>query len=220
MKTLLIGSTLTLALVAGTPAGAADIIPVAPAAPAVAVPGWTGFYVGANAGYSWGETNKVENKHGFTGGGQIGYDYQFGNFVLGLETDLNWRKATHDVTGVAADGIDIAVFHSEQNWFGTVRPRLGFTLYNLMIYGTGGFLYGDIEHQVTQSRNYGLRRNSDGIGLRRASRLDGGRRHRMDAVPMDHWGRMAPLGLRNRDHQFPSGDTGRSEFPGCFLALA
>src|SRR5207249_921771 len=54
--------------------------------------------------------------------------------------------------GVAADGIDIAVFHSEQNWFGTVRPRLGFTLYNLLVYGTGGFLYGDIEHQVTQSR--------------------------------------------------------------------
>ncbi len=175
MHKLLIGSALALGLLAAAPAGAADIVtaPVYPGAPALAVPGWTGFYVGANAGYSWGRTNQVENKQGFTGGGQIGYDYQFGHFVLGLEADLNWRKATHDVTGVAADGIDIAVFHSEQNF--DVRGECG---------------------------------------------LDGGRRHRVDAVPMDHWGRMAPLGLRNRNHQFPGGDTGRSEFPGGFTSLA
>jgi outer membrane immunogenic protein len=154
MKPLLIGSTLALALVAAAPAGAADIVPgpVYPGSPALAVPSWTGFYVGANAGYSWGQTGNVRNKQGFAGGGQLGYDYQFGHFVLGLEADLNWRKATHDVTSTAPNGTDVTSYHSEQDWFGTVRPRLGFTIYNLMIYGTGGFLYGDIEHQVTESR--------------------------------------------------------------------
>ncbi len=154
MKALLIGSTLALGLVAAAPAGAADIVPgpVYPGSPALAVPGWTGFYVGANAGYSWGQTNKVQNKQGFTGGGQLGYDYQFGHFVLGLEADLNWRKATHDITWTAPNGTDVTSYHSEQDWFGTVRSRLGFTLYNLLVYGTGGFLYGDIEHQVTENR--------------------------------------------------------------------
>ena len=222
MHKLLIGSALALGLLAAAPAGAADIVPgpVYPGSPALAVPGWTGFYVGANAGYSWGRTNQVENKQGFTGGGQIGYDYQFGNFVLGLETDLNWRKATHDVTGVAADGIDIAVFHSEQNWFGTVRPRLGFTLYNLLVYGTGGFLYGDIEHQVTQSRTTVPAATRTGSTSGVTAGWTAGRRHRVDAVPMDPRGRMAPLGLRNRHNHVSGGDIGRSEFPSGFPSLS
>src|ERR1700674_1221014 len=154
MHKLLIASTLTLALIASTPAGAADITPapVNTGSQLVTIPSWTGFYVGANAGYSWGQTNKVWNKQDFTGGGQIGYDYQFGHFVLGLEADLNWRKATHDITSTAPNGTDVTSYHSEQDWFGTVRSRLGFTLYNLLVYGTGGFLYGDIEHQVTENR--------------------------------------------------------------------
>jgi outer membrane immunogenic protein len=149
-RTLRIGIALTIALMAASPAIGSDLIAPTQSPPVPA--GWTGFYLGVNAGYSWGETNKVQNKQGFTGGGQIGYDLQLGHFVAGVEADLDWRKATNDVTGVAPNGIDIAIFHSEQNWWGTVRPRFGVTLYNLMMYGTGGFLYGDLEHRITETR--------------------------------------------------------------------
>jgi outer membrane immunogenic protein len=60
---------------------------------------WTGFYLGANIGGAWGRrnvtdslfglnlSNSVNNNGAFIGGGQLGYNYQFGNFVLGIEGD-------------------------------------------------------------------------------------------------------------------------------------
>src|SRR5690606_34623970 len=48
---------------------------------------WTGFYIGANAGYGWGEIADHE-PDGWFGGGQIGFNYQVGSMVLGLEADI------------------------------------------------------------------------------------------------------------------------------------
>ena len=206
MKILLMGGALALGLMAAGPAGAADITPgsIYPGGPALAAPGWTGFYVGANAGYSWGETDKVRNKQGFTGGGQIGYDYQFGHFLLGLEADVNWRNATHDVIWTAPNGTDVTSYHSEQDWFGTVRSRFGFTLYNLLIYGTGGFLYGDIEHQVTENRVTvsGANRTVSASGVRPGWTAGAGIEwalYHCDILGVE----MAPFGLRNRHNHIP-----------------
>ena len=215
MKKLLLTGVAFAALIEGS-AMAADL--VAPVygrgvATPVAVSSWTGFYVGANAGYSWGETDKVRNKQGFTGGGQIGYDYQFGRFLLGLEADVNWRNATHDVIWTAPNGTDVTSYHSEQDWFGTVRSRFGFTLYNLLIYGTGGGLYGDIEHQVTENRVTvsGANRTVSASGVRPGWTAGAG-----IEWALYHWilgVEMAPFGLRNRHNHIPRGDTGRREFP-------
>jgi len=96
---------LGLALLASTAfvgaAAAADIqaarpVYKAPVLAPVPVYNWTGFYVGVNAGYSWGQqdnsisgtavgTNKV---NGFIGGGQIGYNWQVNQIVFGLEADF------------------------------------------------------------------------------------------------------------------------------------
>jgi len=65
------------------------------------------------------------------GGGQIGYNLQLSPlFVAGLETDFQ---------GASSHNLD---------WFGTVRARLGITPFspNLLIYGTGGFAYGEIRN--------------------------------------------------------------------------
>src|SRR5476651_2559028 len=67
---------------------------------------WTGFYVGVNGGYGWGKSrydfgaagiNRF-NVNGGLVGGTIGYNYQFGQTVLGIEGDIDWA----DINGSAA----------------------------------------------------------------------------------------------------------------------
>src|SRR5262249_61304858 len=80
-------------------ANAAEVPPYPrPVAPPVYLPpplSWTGFYIGANLGGAWSQRNltdtllglslsNVNDKGAFIGGGQLGFNYQFGNFVLGV----------------------------------------------------------------------------------------------------------------------------------------
>src|SRR3954453_3587022 len=97
MKKILLS---TVALIGLTVTAAAADLPSrrAPAmmAPVVPVFTWTGFYVGVNAGYGWGNDenprlgplNRGNDDGGFVGGAQLGYNYQMGMFVLGAETDI------------------------------------------------------------------------------------------------------------------------------------
>src|SRR6266705_2579759 len=95
------------------PVVAADHGPVQVGAPVVApalVYDWTGLYVGGDAGYSWGRTDVDYTLGGlpvarttldpntFIGGGQIGYNWQLGAMVLGVEGDLAWRHGTDAAT--------------------------------------------------------------------------------------------------------------------------
>jgi outer membrane immunogenic protein len=100
-------------------------------------------------------TNSVPvNTSGFIGGGQIGYNYQFANnFVIGIEADIqgiaessgtNSLSSQASVGGFPANPIDQTLSSStRQDYLGTVRGRLGFTITpTLLIYGTGGLAYG------------------------------------------------------------------------------
>ena len=96
---LLAGASLVLGL--GVSALAADLPVKAPPRKALVVApySWTGWYIGANAGYGVGygqgtfafgpafETFNAMPAGAF-GGGQLGYNYQFGSFVVGAETDI------------------------------------------------------------------------------------------------------------------------------------
>jgi outer membrane immunogenic protein len=153
---------------AGQPAAAADLgrFPTkAPVAAPASVQNWTGLYVGGNAGYSWGRTDvdyslagvpiarTTLDPNSFIGGGQIGYNWQLGSLVLGVEGDLAWRHGTDATTftfGNAAG--DFARFNTEQNWVGTARPRIGFAANNWLIYGTGGVAFGEFKHAYTETR--------------------------------------------------------------------
>lgn len=134
-----------LALIASA-AVAADLprrtAPVAPAFTAAPVFTWTGFYAGVNAGYGFGKPKGAgsgiwDNTDGFVGGGQIGYNQQFNQFVLGIETDLQGTgmSGKQSGTGVAGD-------KSRIPYFGTVRARAGYAIDRFMPYVTGGFAYG------------------------------------------------------------------------------
>src|SRR6266581_2619782 len=138
-------------------------------APAMAAAtNWSGLYIGGNVGYGWGNNStdfsflptpeefEVNNARlrtrssGVIGGAQLGYNWQIGPLVTGLEADIQGFgiKGSARGTPIFADrGIPDpnGVLSSEQklSWFGTVRGRLGVTVTpDLLLYGTGGLAYG------------------------------------------------------------------------------
>jgi opacity protein-like surface antigen len=75
---------------------------------------------------------------GVVGGGQIGYNYQTGRWVLGIEADLS-------ASGVSGElGLGAFTARTALDWFGTFRGRFGYTFDRLLVYGTGGLAYGKI----------------------------------------------------------------------------
>uniref|UniRef100_UPI00191D0345 outer membrane protein n=1 Tax=Microvirga zambiensis TaxID=1402137 RepID=UPI00191D0345 len=86
---------------------------------------------------------------GFTGGGQIGYNYQIGSFVIGLETDIQWADTDQDETvafipaGVPGTFVPGEFRSNLSDWFGTVRARAGVAFDRVLIYATGGLAYTD-----------------------------------------------------------------------------
>jgi outer membrane immunogenic protein len=141
---------LTAATIAAMPvvAHAADVATKAPPrfAPAPVAYNWTGFYIGANAGYGLGNvviddkdcniscSSQTLSPNGFTAGGTIGYNWQFGSTVLGIEGDWNWIDAKKTI-----DDPDWPSQHrAEIKSFGTVRARAGLALDRTLLYLTGG----------------------------------------------------------------------------------
>ncbi len=106
---------------------------------------------------------------GFIGGGQIGYNYQYGsNFVLGVEADIQGAGVRGSSYGVGAATGGGSTFDADElpnttavgqtgiqggvDWLGTVRGRIGYLWTpTLLIYGTGGLAYGNVYANVTQS---------------------------------------------------------------------
>src|SRR4051794_18996250 len=135
-RTLFRAIALAAALIT-TPAAAADLYyGKAPAFAAAPFNGynWNRAYVGVNLGYQWGKVTNWDGgeSNGVMGGGQIGYNWQFNQFVLGLEADLQ---------GSAAEGT-FAAYKFANPWFGTVRGRAGYAMNNVLLYLTGGLAYG------------------------------------------------------------------------------
>jgi outer membrane immunogenic protein len=162
------------------PALAADLGVRAPVMPLAPVPGWTGFYIGGNVGYGWGDqavnfsgdphaigpligsgivaSSLASGPSGAVGGVQAGYNWQTGPFVLGIETDIDasaiakGESFTSLGTTTRPDWFTNA--DQELNFLGTVRGRLGYTITpSLLAYGTGGFAYGgaNLDTTVTSS---------------------------------------------------------------------
>ena len=125
---------------------------------------WTGFYIGAHAGYGWGNndfsdttgfvgpagTSYGNDTDGFFGGGQAGFDYQFApNWVLGIEGQMSGGKIDGGTNYVPALGT--TAFSNDAKWLASVTGRLGFTPggSNWLIYGKGGVAFADIDQTVS-----------------------------------------------------------------------
>lgn len=120
---------------------------------------WTGFYIGANAGGSLGTFTTSDtfglfgtgdqyraSSRGFSGGGQLGFNYQFAgsNFVVGVEADFQGSTLRGSYDGANINGQAGWSDSSKVDWWGTGRARLGYAFGNVLPYVTGGVAYGHI----------------------------------------------------------------------------
>ena len=136
MKTKFLAIVVAAATAAGTAAAADLPRNLAPYYyPPPAIYNWTGFYAGLNLGYQWGAVSNFSgNPSGIAGGGQIGYNWQVGQFVFGAETDIQ---------ASAADDT-FAPWKFSNPWFGTLRGRAGYAMNNILLYATAGLAYGNL----------------------------------------------------------------------------
>jgi len=130
-----------LTALAAVPAIAADMATKAPPAPFYAPPPftWTGFYIGGNVGGAWGQGTIVDNATGahfgsgtvgaFAGGGQLGFNYQTGNVVWGVEGFFDGIASGNNNTTAVVTGILGDQFQGSANarWVATAAGRLGIT---------------------------------------------------------------------------------------------
>jgi len=152
MKKFLLGIAGVIALAA--PASAADLAarPYAKApAMIAAVYDWSGFYIGANGGWGssrncWTNTTVLgivvppvaEGCHDSTGGtagGQIGYRWQAGTWVFGVEAQGNWADFRGNNVSIAAP---LATNRSKVDAFGLFTGQIGYAANNVLFYAKGG----------------------------------------------------------------------------------
>ena len=152
---------------------------------------WTGVYIGGNAGGAWGRSDVATTTtfvplpagyfgaanipavnaagtgtikpNSFTGGGQIGYNWQFApTWVAGVEADLSYfhlsgsRTAAGAYPTIPVAGVGFNFQESVQtNWLFTARPRIGWANNNWLFYATGGVAVTQLKYNSTFTDNAG-----------------------------------------------------------------
>jgi outer membrane immunogenic protein len=156
MKKIL--TAIVLITSAGT-ASAADVPMEAPYTRALysssPVYNWTGFYIGAMGGYGWSDTVRAsigglavsasssDLKGGFAGG-TVGYNYQMGSWVEGIEVDAAWSDLKYSQS---AFGVTLA---DKIQSFGSVTGRIGFVpASTVLVYFKGGYAWADNQISAT-----------------------------------------------------------------------
>jgi outer membrane immunogenic protein len=142
--------------------------------PAAPVLSWTGVYFGLNAGWLAADNSMVNqatpgvdpgvdvqdlaalatrdfslgNKSGFIGGAEIGYNYQFNNWVAGIEADMQGiagQAVNGSITSTSGTLSSALSGSMDTRWLGTLRARFGFLpTPTLLVYGTGGLAYSEV----------------------------------------------------------------------------
>src|SRR5262245_7355858 len=137
-----LSASVALADVYGAPAGYA-VVPYVR---------WTGFYIGGNVGGAWSEVdwsnvtftgerfNKTES--GFIGGGQIGYNQQIGNLVVGVEGTLSGADLSRDFHSILFPSVR---FSADINTIATVTGRFGVASNQWLLYGKAGWAGAQVE---------------------------------------------------------------------------
>jgi outer membrane immunogenic protein len=152
-----------------TSAMAADMPVKAPPPPAPVMYSWTGFYIGGHVGGAWrdldgrhrfdnfcvGAVCFADRDHGdsdgsFIAGGQVGFNYQVGQWVWGVEGQASWVDHDNDrPCGFFTFGaVQDHLFRCRDggDWIATIAARLGVTFGqtgNWLLYVKGGAAFAD-----------------------------------------------------------------------------
>lgn len=201
MRNLIMKGFVLMTLAIGGPAVAADMpMPAKAPAPMVApVFSWTGFYIGVNGGGAWGhsdpKTSTVFSPTGYfatssvpaigaigaqhvstsggIAGGQLGYNWQFGATVLGIEADIDWLGLSGSTTGsgiypCCAPTAFTITSSVKSDWLFTLRPRLGFAVDHWLFYATGGLAVADVKANFLFTDTFATALESGAISQTRA----------------------------------------------------
>jgi len=110
---------------------------------------WSGFYAGINAGYGFGTSNWTNavgtttgnfDVSGAVAGGTLGYNFQTGAIVWGVEGDFDWSGIKGTTTVLCPGGCQ-----TQNSWLGTTRLRVGYAFDRWLPYVTAGAAFGDVK---------------------------------------------------------------------------
>jgi outer membrane immunogenic protein len=136
---------------------------------------WSGYYAGINAGFGTSDKEDIvttgvlagniaqiaanrrpglvtNSRDGFLGGAQLGYNWQVGKIVYGIEADLDLTDLDHTTSFISTLN-DRTDFKQKQTSLGTVRARAGYAVGNWMPYVTAGWAFGRYSNSVNLISN-------------------------------------------------------------------
>ena len=164
MKRVLVALVAAVAMSSSAYAADLGAKPVYKAPPVMVAYNWSGVYVGAHVGWGWQQADATltaspspafplgtvfqTRADGILAGGQIGVNWQTGNWVFGLEGDFSWTNADGSVTsagfipGVGAVGLTGTI---DFNWLATATGRVGYAANNWLFYVKGGAAFADFD---------------------------------------------------------------------------
>ena len=158
MKKLLL--TTTALVVLASPALAADLAarPYTKAPPPVmaAIYDWSGFYIGVNGGGGWthntwdvvgGGREGSHDSSGGTIGGQVGYRWQMGQFVFGVEAQGNWAAFSGDNQSALFGTRN----RTKTDAFGLFTGQVGYAFNNVLVYAKGGAAITSNTYTITNA---------------------------------------------------------------------
>lgn len=141
-------------------ANAADLAvkaPVYKAPPMMVYPSWAGLYIGGHIGGAWSDLkvtdfdelpgNFKNSASAVFGGGTIGYNFQSGNIVYGVEADLGGMGLSHSTPQPGTGGIIVSQISS--GFYADATARLGYAFDKALIYAKGGYAFYDGSVSVT-----------------------------------------------------------------------
>jgi outer membrane immunogenic protein len=142
---------------------------------------WSGFYGGSN---SWNVPYDAliagapvaagaSTPNSALAGWQLGYNYQNGPFVFGIESDFTRRYGMESAL-LPPTGVEGFNFRDEQGWTGTLRPRAGIAADNWLLYATGGLAYGSFRNDATEALGPGSVTAASAPGARAGWTVGGG----------------------------------------------
>lgn len=182
---------------------------------AAAQTNWKGLYVGGNVGAAWDSSDAhtfpvfsptgyfattspgaiavAGTQHldatGVTGGGQLGYNFQHGSWVIGVEADFgamdlsDARSSTGTYPCCAPTGFTVRQ-SLRTSWLFTARPRLGYAAGKFLLYGTGGLALTNINYQSVFTDTFATAHENGGVAQNQTGWVAGGG---VEYQVADHW---------------------------------